>query len=76
MTLIPSLITDRPLMGSGKASPHTPQPTGIFSMSLRLMPMVMVDVLLGHEPQAPCNLSLTTRPSSSTNSTLPPSAMR
>ena len=50
--------------------------TGIFSMSLRLIPMVIVDVEEGHEPHAPCRRSLTTRPSSSTNSTLPPSAIR
>jgi len=50
--------------------------TGIFSMSRRLMPMVMVVRLEGHEPHAPCRRRYTTGPSISTNSTLPPSAIR
>lgn len=50
--------------------------TGIFSMSLRLMPIVIVVRLLGHDPHAPASFSFTMRPSISTNSTLPPSAIR
>jgi hypothetical protein len=50
--------------------------TGMRSIRRRLMPMVMVVSELGQLPQAPCNRSFTTSPSISTNSTLPPSAMR
>lgn len=50
--------------------------TGIFSMSLRLMPIVIVVVLLGQDPHAPWSLRYTTGPSISESSTFPPSDMR
>jgi hypothetical protein len=50
--------------------------TGIFSMSRLRIPMVMVVILLGHDPQAPCSFRYTTGPSISESSTLPPSDMR
>ena len=40
------------------------------------MPIFKVIVLLGQLPQAPCSLTFTIGPSSSTTSTLPPSAIR
>lgn len=50
--------------------------SGMRSIRRRLMPMVIVAVELGHEPQAPLSFSFTTKPSISMNSTLPPSAIR
>ena len=50
--------------------------TGIFSMSLRRMPMVIVVVLLGHDPHAPWSFKYTTGPSISDNSTFPPSDIK
>jgi hypothetical protein len=55
---------------------HTNTRTGMRSIILRLMPIVMVAVEEGQEPHEPTSLSLTVRPSISTNSALPPSAMR
>lgn len=46
------------------------------SRSRRSMPIVIVVVDDGHDPQAPLSLSLMVGPSISTNSTLPPSAIR
>jgi len=48
--------------------------TGIDSCNFRRMPMVMVEVEEGQEPQAPCSLRYTVGPSISTSSTFPPSA--
>mmetsp|Transcript_8630 Transcript_8630/g.14844 ORF Transcript_8630/g.14844 Transcript_8630/m.14844 type:complete len:229 (-) Transcript_8630:16-702(-) len=67
-------VSSRPLISSMTCS--TSKISGIFSISRRLMPMVMVVRELGQEPQAPLSFNLTTRPSISTNSTLPPSDMR
>ena len=53
-----------------------PELTGIFSISLRLMPIVMVVMLLGQDPQAPCSLSCTMGPSMSCSATFPPSEIR
>ncbi len=45
-------------------------------MSRLRIPMVMVVILLGQDPQAPCSFRYTTGPSISESSTLPPSDMR
>ena len=45
-------------------------------MSRLRIPMVMVVILLGQDPHAPCSLRYTTGPSISESSTLPPSDMR
>lgn len=64
---------------AGNRSPPAPLSavlTGMRSMRRRLMPMVMVVREEGQEPQAPASRRYTTGPSISTNSTLPPSAIR
>lgn len=50
--------------------------SGILSRSRVSIPIFSVIVELGQEPQAPCNLSTTTRPSISCSATFPPSAIR
>ena len=50
--------------------------SGIYSFKDLSIPMVMVIVDEGHDPQAPSSSNLTVGPSISTNLTLPPSLIR
>mmetsp|Transcript_30851 Transcript_30851/g.59567 ORF Transcript_30851/g.59567 Transcript_30851/m.59567 type:complete len:215 (+) Transcript_30851:429-1073(+) len=69
-----SLVRSKPVSSSMTCS--TSITSGIFSMTRRSMPIFMVVMEEGHEPHAPCKRRRTTSPSISTNSTLPPSAIR